>query len=103
MKRFDVCRTGGNGLAGRGRLAVILQHEHLSDLATVVVAPLFPEGDLPVASRVRVLVDVQRKRYVAAVDRLAAMPKAQLRSPIANLGGQDHEFIRAIDLLFSGF
>lgn len=103
MKRFDVCRTGGDGVAGRGRLVVILQHEHMSDLATLVVAPLFPEGDLPAASHVRVLVEIERKRYVAAVDRLAAMPKAQLRSPIANLGGQDHDFMRAIDLLFSGF
>lgn len=104
MKRYDVCPVVSvTASLRRSRLVVVLQHEHLSDLATIVVAPLYPASELPLVSGVRVPIDVDGKSYVAAVDRLASLPTEQLKRPTANLGEHDYAFTKALDLLFSGF
>jgi hypothetical protein len=103
MKRFDVCPANGPGVAGRVRLVAVLQHEHLSPLANVVVAPLFAKGEIETIERLRPLVLVARRRYIIAVDRLASLPVRQLGAPVANIEGLRYELISALDLLFSGF
>jgi toxin CcdB len=103
MKRFDVCPASGPGVAGRGRLVVVLQHEHLAQLSNVVVAPLFADGELEVIDRLRPVVEVDARTYIVAVDRLAALPGRQLGSPMANLESARYELINALDFLFGGF
>jgi toxin CcdB len=103
MKRFDVCPATGAGVVGRGRLVVVLQHEHLGDLATLVVAPLFASTALESIARLRPLVRVSDRGYVVAVDRLASLPARQLAAPVANLEASRYELIKALDFLFSGF
>jgi toxin CcdB len=103
MKRFDVCPASGTGIVGRGRLVVILQHEHLSELASQVVAPLFIQGELEAIRRLRPLVEVAGRSYVVAVDRLASLPIRQLGLPVANLEGSRYELVNALDFLFAGF
>ena len=103
MKRFDVCPATGSGVAGGGRLVVVLQHEHLSQLSNVVVAPLFAYGELEAIDRLRPVVVVDARNYVVAVDRLASLPTRQLGSPLANLEGARYELINALDFLFAGF
>jgi len=103
MKRFDVCAATGPGLSGRGRLVVVLQHEHLDQLANVVVAPLFAKDELDHIARLRPIVLIARKKYVVAVDRLASLPRRQLGAPVANLESARYELINALDFLFAGF
>lgn len=103
MKRFDVCPAGGPGVAGRERLVVVLQHEHLNQLATRVVAPLFGKEEIEAIERLRPLVLVSRKRYIVAVDRLASLPVRQLGAPTANIEGARYELLNALDFLFAGF
>jgi toxin CcdB len=103
MKRFDVCPASGPGVAEGGRLVVVLQHEHLSQLGNIVVAPLFAHGDLEAIDRLRPVVVVDARPYVVAVDRLAALPTRQLGSPLANLESARYDLINALDVLFAGF
>lgn len=103
MMRFDVCRTQGPGIGGRGRLVVILQHQHLDALATTIVAPLYAMRELPAVERLRPAVSIGGKRYRVAVDRMAALPKLQLGAVIGNVENTRHELLGAVDLLFSGF
>jgi toxin CcdB len=103
MKRFDVCPASGPGVAGRRRLVVVLQHEHLSQLANVVVAPLFVEDEMDAVDRLRPLVIVEAQTYIVAVDRLASLSTRQLGAPVANLEGSRYELINALDFLFAGF
>lgn len=102
MKRFDVCRAHGAGVAGRERLVVVLQHEQLAELATVVVAPLFAPSDLPKIGRLRPVVVVGGQSLVAAMDRLVSIPVKQLSSPLHNLEHHRFELVGALDILFSG-
>jgi mRNA-degrading endonuclease toxin of MazEF toxin-antitoxin module len=103
MKRFDVCRASGFGIAGKGRLVIILQHEHFVDLDSVIVVPLYGTRELPVVQNVRPEIKVDRQKYVAAVDRLASLPKKQLGPAVANAESIRFELLRAIDKLISGF
>ena len=103
MKRFDVCPAVGPGVAGRGRLVVVLQHEQLSQLGNVVVAPLFADGELDAIDRLRPVVIIDACPYVVAVDRLAALPTRQLSSPVANIESARYDLINALDFLFAGF
>jgi toxin CcdB len=103
MKRFDVCPATGPGVSGRGRLVVVLQHEHLSQLGNFVVAPLFAHGELEVIDRLRPVVVVVARNYIVAVDRLASLPTRQLGSPLANLESARYELVNALDFLFAGF
>jgi toxin CcdB len=103
VKRFDVCPATGRGIAGRGRFVVVLQHEHLDRLGTVVAAPLFADNELEHIDRLRPHVRLGRKSYIVAVDLLAALPKRQLEAAVANLEKSRYELTKAIDLLFAGF
>lgn len=103
MKRFDVCPATGPGVAGRGRLVVALQHEQLSSLANVVVAPLFAEAELAPIEKLRPRVRIARKNYIVAIDRLASLPRRQLGAAVANLDKSRYELINALDFLFAGF
>lgn len=103
MKRFDVCWAMAQEAAGRRRLVVVLQHEVLSDLESVVVAPLYLAKDLSEIRQLRPKVRIGRSDYVLAVDRLASFPKHQLGDPTANLASSSYEITKALDLLFSGF
>lgn len=103
MKRFDVCPASGQGVAGRARLVVVLQHPRLSELATLVVAPLFLAGELEAILRLRPPVVVLGRDYLVAIDRLAALPSRQLAAPVANLEGSRYELTNALDFLFAGF
>ena len=103
MKRFDVCPATGSGVAGRGHLVVVLQHEHLSQLGNVVVAPLFAHGELEGIDRLRPVVVIDARPYVVAVDRLAGLPTRQVGAPVANLESARYDLINALDFLFAGF
>jgi mRNA-degrading endonuclease toxin of MazEF toxin-antitoxin module len=93
----------GPGVGAKPRTVLVLQHEHLFDIDTVVVAPLYEPASLSFISRVRVKTRIGRKSFVIAVDRLAALPRAQLSRPSANLERLRFELKAALDLVFSGF
>lgn len=102
MKQFDVCRAKGARVEGRGRLVVILQHGHLADLGSVVVAPLFEMGEIAHIRRLRPIVEIAGKKYLVMIDRLAALSSGQLGVTAANLESHDFELKNALDFLFSG-
>ncbi len=84
-------------------MVVVLQHEYLSQLGTVIVAPLFAEDELEPIERLRPHVRVGRKSYTVAVDLLASLPTRQLGAAVANLEKSRYELSNALDLLFAGF
>lgn len=103
MKRFDICPARGTGIKGKERLVIVLQHDHLADLATTIVAPLYPVRELPTLKGIRPLISVGRRRFVIAIDRLVSIPKTQLAASVATAEPIRFELLRAVDRLFSGF
>lgn len=103
MKQYDVCPLKSGRAKSNPRFVVVLQHSHMDDLATVLVAPLYLTSELPAIKRLRPEVRIARRNYVVAVDRLAAVPANQIGGGVASLETRCHEFSNALDLLFSGF
>ena len=103
MKQFDVCRIASGASKKSERLIVILQHPHIDQLDTILAAPLYSPNDLAMITRIRVMVRINRRTYVVAVDRLAAVSTKQIGGPVANLEKHREEISRAWDLLFFGF
>jgi toxin CcdB len=103
MKRFDVCSAVRFGGSGRDRLVLVLQHEALTDLSTVIAAPLFKPDELPPVPGLRPLITMDGQRWVVAMDRMASLPRRQLGKAAGNLEGDRDVFVRCIDLIFTGF
>ena len=82
-------------------LAVVLQDNQLSDLATRIVAPLIEISDHDV-DRATVAVHVEGVRYVVAMHLLTTVPIRNLGRPIANLGSHERALKNALDLVFFG-
>ncbi len=96
MRQFDVCQLA------RGEVVVILQHDLLDELKTVVVAPLMEPARFPVASRLRPQTSWDREIRVIAVERLAAVERRALGPPLGSLEAHRAAIIAAIDILVTG-
>ena len=101
MAQFDVYRVAG---APMYPLVLEVQTDMLAALATRVVVPLTPRARFrpPPITRLNPIVTVRGDEYVALFQEMAAVPRSQLRKPIASVGSRRGDVIAALDLLFTG-
>ncbi len=104
MRRFDVYRNENAMTQKRAPFLVVLQSELLSDMLTVVVAPIaklsLVEGRATAMLMPKVSVD--DREYLIYIPELAAIPARSLRKRVASLESERDAITRALDLLFSG-
>ena len=98
MRQFDVCRLRTAG----GGLVVVLQHDVADELDTRVVAPLSDQPFRKLMAHLRIPVQVDGRRYVIQLDRLAAVTRGELGSVMLNLSDEGDRIKRGLDLLFLG-
>jgi hypothetical protein len=101
-RRYDVCRIVGLRAEGPVDLAVILQDETLSDLATRIVAPLVPAGERFRVERATPVVELDGVKYLIAMHLLAPVPRRNLGQVVANIESLERQLKAAIDALFFG-
>ncbi|AXS40836.1 CcdB family protein [Breoghania sp. L-A4] len=83
---------------------VILQHDLLDGVPSVVVAPLVREALFAPVAGLNLTVAIEGERYLLAVsDLFAILRRALSSSAIASLAGRRDEIIRCLDRLFVGF
>ena len=99
--RYDVCPVIGLRAGSAVDLAVVLQDNQLSDLATRIVAPLIEIQDHDV-ERATVAVHVEGVRHVVAMHLITTVPTRNLGRPIASLETHERELKNALDLVFFG-
>ncbi len=100
MAQFDAYRDPNGGEV----LLLDVQAELLSELETRVVIPLVPAARL-VGYVVRSLTPVfviDGNAYRVLTTSVAAVPRRELRSPIANLADRRADILAALALLFTG-
>lgn len=99
MSRFHVYRS-----RSQDQLLLDVQSDFLESYATRVVVPLIAEQDFPPPARqLNPVVEIDGRRYVAAVHFLSAVPLASLGALVGDYSAQGDEFTRALDLLFQGY
>jgi len=99
MARFDVyARPGGAGYV------LDVQADVLRGLNTRIVVPLLPLAEAPEpAKRLNPVFEIGVEPHVMLTQFMAAVPRALLRSPIANLAEQDSAIMAALDMVLVGF
>jgi hypothetical protein len=101
-RQFDVCHVAEANGRSRSRLAVVLQHDSLSELSTRVVAPLVVVGARYRINRATPAVELNGTRYLVATHLLATVPRQSLGEPIVNLRKKEHTLKNALDAVFFG-
>ncbi|NRG19205.1 CcdB family protein [Rhizobiales bacterium] len=102
MMQFDVFPNPDPGRTDDRPYIVVLQHNHLIDLSSVVVAPLVKaESVLPLAGLMPTVV-VDGARFHAVVPDLGAISKRHLKGAVANVSTFRDDLIKALDRLFTG-
>lgn len=103
-RRFDVFENPSRRESKAFPYVLVLQSELLDDMTTRVVAPLTPVAMLhgkPVA-RLHPRVEVDGEHYVVYIHLIGTLPAQKLNRRVAHLGEQHHDFVAALDHLFSG-
>ncbi len=101
MAQFDVFR---NVKRGNFPLLLDVQAELLATLATRTVVPIMRKRRLgrSLVTRLNPTIDIDGIEYVAVFQEIAAVPLSILGSKIVSCIRQRDEFVRALDLLFTG-
>ncbi len=101
MAQFDVFR---NVKRGNFPLLLDVQAELLATLATRTVVPMMQKRRVGgiVITRLNPTIDIEGIEYVAVFQEIAAVPLAILGSKVVSCIRQRDEFVRALDLLFTG-
>jgi toxin CcdB len=84
---------------------VDVQNDLLSDLNTRVVIPMCIStafGNKPI-SNLSPVFEIKGSNYLLLTQQLASIPTYELGPPICNLSEFRHQFINALDFLFTGF
>lgn len=96
-RQFDVCQTKN------GSLILVMGHDVLDWLSMRQVAPLVPLETAGKPTRgLNPVVEVDGRLYLLKPEFMAAIPVVQLSKSLQNLSHRREDFIRALDLLFTG-
>jgi hypothetical protein len=103
IHQFDICRLGSRVPSRAALLVVVLQHDELDDLATLIVAPLL--GELPSEARPRLHPEIWLDGSPAYlfVDRMSAVRRSEIGAVVGSAQGAAWAIKRAIDTVFFGF
>ncbi len=102
MAQFDVFPTPDPTNPPDQPFVVVLQHDHLADLASVIVAPLMrAQARMPIA-RLMPTVTIDGEEFVIVAPDMGAVSRRLLKEPVANLAAYRDDIVQALDRLFTG-
>jgi toxin CcdB len=98
MAQFDVYES-----ASGGGYLLDVQSDIMRDLGTRIVVPLMPARRVPPPlRRLHPQFTINGHPTVLATHLMAAVPSAELRRRVGNLGGERYSILGAIDFLLTG-
>lgn len=104
MARFDVYPYPDAVLRKKTPYLLDVQNSRIDRIATRVVIPLRLAEDFALRMRdLNPVFEVGGKAVVLDTAALAAVPLAELKKPMANLGGQSSAIVAALDVLFGAY
>jgi len=99
-RQFDICRITGS--RGSVDLAIVLQDDILSRLATRIVAPVVKVGEDFAVDGTTPTIELDGTRHMIAIHLLSPVPVRSLTAVIAHAGHLEREIKNAIDMVFFG-
>jgi toxin CcdB len=101
-RQFDIVANLNSATRAQYPYLIVLQHDRLTSIRSVVSAPLVPWTSALEASRVHPAVIVRGRRFVVLVEELAAIWPTAFGETVGNAEANRYEIVAAIDLLFTG-
>ena len=103
MAQLSVHRNPDSGSSSEVPFVLILQHDLLVDLATVVVAPLFEAHAFGTpAAILNPTFVIEDRRVVLSTAELAGISRSAFGEEVATLTHERGNVMAALDLLFTG-
>jgi toxin CcdB len=102
VRQFDIVENLSVQTRSRYPFVVVLQHDRISGLSTLVVAPMIRVSALPQLDRLHPSVTLDLQSYRVVVEELAAVHRRTLGRIVGSLEGERYSIIAALDLLFTG-
>jgi toxin CcdB len=101
-RQFDIVENLNLSTRAQYPFLVILQHDRVATLRTVVAAPLAGAAAVRAGSQLQISIAIAGRRYVMLAEQLAAIQTNLLGRVVASAESIRYEIVRAIDLLFTG-
>jgi toxin CcdB len=102
-RQFDIVANPDAEDAALRPYLVLLQSDLVSNLRSVVVAPLVAREAFTGAKRLNPLVRVEGREFWLATHELFAIDRRLIGRTVGNLDSERDAVIAALDLLFTGF
>ncbi len=101
-RQFDIVRNLNSVSRTDYPFLLILQHDRVESLQSVMVAPLVPADARAGRSRLHPAIDVLGRSYVVKMEDIAAAPRGVIRAVVGSAIARRYQIVAALDLLFTG-
>jgi toxin CcdB len=102
VQQFDIVRNANAASRRQYPYVVVLQHDRISGLPTLVVAPLARADKERALDRLHPLLSIEGQDYRVLIEELAAVRPATLGDVVGSVEGDRYALIATIDQLFTG-
>jgi toxin CcdB len=101
-RRFDIVENVNKSKRDLYPFLRILQHDHVTSIQSVVVAPLVRAGSGPASGRLHPILELEGQNYVVLIEDLGSMARSRLGRVVGSAESRHYEIIAALDMLFTG-
>jgi toxin CcdB len=101
-QQFDIVENLNPSRRAQYLFLVVLQHDRVTALRSVVVAPLTDAAAVRGESPLHTPITVAGRHYVMLVEELAAIQGSVLGRVVSSAAPIRYQIVRALDLLFTG-
>jgi toxin CcdB len=102
VRQFDIVENLNSRTRSRYPLVVVLQHDTIAGIPTIVVAPLTPVSSTGALDRLHPIATVGGQTYRVIIEELAAVHRSSIGRMVTSLEHDRYALIRALDQLFTG-
>jgi toxin CcdB len=100
--QFDIAQNLNNASRDAYPLLLVLQHDQIESLQSVIVAPLVPSIGGIGKSRLHPVVEISGRLYVVKMEDIAATPRGMIGTVVGSAIERRYDIIAALNLLFTG-
>jgi toxin CcdB len=101
-RQFDIVENLNQSARNLYPFLLILQHDLVTSIQSVIVAPLVHAERAPTTSRLHPSLDVAGSRCTVLIEDLASMPRNRRGRTVGSAESLYYDIVAALDLLFTG-
>jgi toxin CcdB len=101
-RRFDIVENPNRNGRDLYPFLLVLQHDRVTSIQSVVVAPLVAIPREKASSRLHPAIELEGQRYAVLTEDLGSLPRTRLNRVVGSAEAQHYEIIAALDMLFTG-